>query len=64
MSIKNFRIQKLKVSTNLPPQKGKGNSTDLYSAGVKNMLAIMYRKEIKVLPKDCFNVYERDNWLV
>jgi len=61
--MRNGRLMKIKIAKGYS-KKSKGNSTDLYGSGVKNMLAVMYRKEIKSLRKNCFNVYERENWLV
>ncbi len=59
------RTPKIKLATVSPYQKTKGgNSTDIYGNGITFMLRHMGKKEIKTLPPNCFNVYERENWLV
>jgi hypothetical protein len=63
--MKNPRIHRLKLAN--PNQYGTVNRTrtqDIYGAGISFMLKHQGKKEQKTLQPDCFNVYERENWLV
>lgn len=59
-----IKIRKIPLRNGDKRTKTLGRTGDFNSITQKVQLQYLAKKELKLLPKDCFNVFERENWIV